>query len=73
MYRVKLIKPDGTYEVKRFRGRNESISEADSFIESGGSRAYVSVDTPDGLKPTYTRIGGQIVVDMEDLPAVKEV
>ena len=73
MYRVKLIKPDGTYEVKRFRRRNESISEADDFINTGGSRAYVSVDTPDGLKPTYTRISGQIVVDMEDLPVEKEV
>ena len=72
MYRVKLIKPDGTYEVKRFRGRNEAIDEADRFVDSGGIQAYVSVDTPDGLKPTYTRIRGQIVVDMEDLPAVKE-
>ena len=68
MYRVKLIKPDGAYEVKRFRGRNESISEADSFIESGGIRADVFVDTPDGLKPTYTRSR-----NAEDLPAAKEV
>lgn len=68
MYRVKLVKQDGTYEVKRFRGRNESILEADSFIESGGSRADVFVDTPDGLKPTYTRSR-----NVEDLPTVKEV
>lgn len=68
MYRAKLTNLDGTYEVKRFRGRNESISEADSFIESGGIRADVFVDTPDGLKPTYTRSR-----NAEYLPAAKEV
>ena len=68
MYRVKLVKQDGAYEVKRFRGRNESIDEADRFVDSGGIRADVFVDTPDGLKPTYTRSR-----TAEDLPAVKEV
>ena len=68
MYRVKLVKQDSTYEVKRLRGRNEAILEADSFIEAGGIRAAVFVDTPDGLKPTYTRSR-----NAEDLPAAKEV
>ena len=43
-------------------------NKADSFIEAGGIRAAVFVDTPDGLKPTYTRSR-----NAEDLPAVKEV
>jgi hypothetical protein len=68
VYRVKLTNPDGTYEVKRLRGRNEAIDEADRFVDSGGIRAAVFVDTPDGLKPTYTRSR-----NAEDLPAVKEV
>ena len=68
MYRVKLVKQDSAFEVKRFRGRNEAIDEADRFVDSGGIRADVFVDTPDGLKPTYTRSR-----NAEDLPAVKEV
>lgn len=68
MYRVKLANPDGACEVKRLRGRNEAIDEADRFVDSGGVRADVFVDTPDGLKPTYTRSR-----NAEDLPAAKEV
>jgi hypothetical protein len=68
MYRAKLTKSDSAYEVKHFRGRNEAIDEADRFVDSGGIRADVFVDTPDGLKPTYTRSR-----TAEDLPAVKEV
>ena len=51
MYRVKLIKSDGTAEIKRFRGALEAQAEAEYSVKAGEAKqAYVYVDTPDGLK-----------------------
>ena len=51
MYRVKLIKTDGTKEYKRFRGIIEAETVAKASVLLGkAEKAYIYVDTPDGLK-----------------------
>lgn len=51
MYRVKLIKSDGTVEYKRFRGINEAETAAKAAVLLGkAEKAFIYVDTPDGLK-----------------------
>ena len=51
MYRVKLIKADGTVEYKRFRGINEADTAAKAAVLLGqAEKAFIYVDTPDGLK-----------------------
>lgn len=51
MYRVKLIRHDGTYDVKRFRGALEAGKAAEASVKTGKARqAFVYVDTPEGLR-----------------------
>lgn len=51
MYRVKLVKSDGTVEYKRFRGITEADAVARASVTNGEARqAYVYVDSPGGLK-----------------------
>lgn len=51
MYRVKLIKADGTKEYKRYRGIINAKTVAKAYVLWGkAEKAYIYVDTPDGLK-----------------------
>lgn len=51
MYRVKLIKADGTKEYKRYRGIIEAENVAKAYVLFGkAEKAYIYVDTPDGFK-----------------------
>lgn len=51
MYRVKLVKPDGNVEYKRYRGELEAKAEAESSVKAGAARqAFIYVDSPEGLR-----------------------